>query len=533
MRAIGSFGDICAFVALAMTSLILSAHAVEVPPVISSHMVLQRDVPVPIWGTAKAGEKVTVTFRDKQKTVETDKDGKWMVRLDKLDVGKPAVMTIAGSNTLTLEDVVVGEVWLASGQSNMAISTPSFTANDPLLADYVTKTYPDIRFAPRQRSWLNATPAKAGEFSALGMSFAVPLQKELGVPVGIIQAAASSSPSGAWLTPEMFNADRDCRELVASAAASDAEKARYQTALAKYTSDLAAWEKTTADLKAAAATNPTTAPAKTPQKPQPPLKVGDYLVSSFGEFGQCHENAIKPLAPFAIRGVLWDQGESGTAVEGVDQCTLMGALIAGWRKEWNQGDWPFVFMQKPSGAGCAWDYKDPLARKADPFEQQPASYPDHPVNGAEYYIQMLKYPNTAMVTTSDLGSGNHPENKSGYGARAARVVMGAVYGGKAEYYGPTYATFKVDGDRVTVSFTHVGAGLAFANGQKLQGFAVAGDNKRYYWADAAINGDQVILTCQQVPHPVAVRYAWSWTWHWANLFNKDGLPALPFRTDSW
>jgi len=145
----------------------------------------------------------------------------------------------------------------------------------------------------------------------------------------------------------------------------------------------------------------------------------------------------------------------------------------------------------------------------------------------------MQYPNAAMATSTDLGPGIHPVNKSGYGARAARVALGMVYGRKVEIYGPVYQAHKVEGGKVRVTFTHVGQGLAFRNGDKLQGFAVAGEDKVFHWADAVVDGEAVVLSCAKVANPVAVRYGWGRTHPWANLFNKDGLPALPFRTDAW
>jgi sialate O-acetylesterase len=240
------------------------------------------------------------------------------------------------------------------------------------------------------------------------------------------------------------------------------------------------------------------------------------------------------MIPFGIRGVLWDQGESGTAVFGVDQYTLMGALIRGWRKEWGQGDFPFLYVQKPSGEGCAWDPEDPVTNKANKFAPLPAAVPAT-ASGVyrETHVRIAQYPGTAMVISTDLGSGIHPTNKSGYGSRAARVALGMVYGRKIEYYGPVYASHKVEGNKVRVSFTHVGAGLAFKHGDKLQGFAVAGEDKVFHWADAVIDGDTVVVTSDKVAKPVAVRYAWADKHPWANLFNKDGLPAQTFRTDGW
>jgi sialate O-acetylesterase len=251
--------------------------------------------------------------------------------------------------------------------------------------------------------------------------------------------------------------------------------------------------------------------------------------------GYLYAAHIQPYLPYAIKGVLWDQGESGTAVRGVDQYVLMGALIKGWRQAWGQGEFPFLVIQKPSGGGCAWDYNDPVTRAADKFVPRlPAAAPSAAEGlNRSLHINIRNYPNTFMVTSSDLGSGTHPINKSGYGVRAARVALGAVYGQKVEYYGPVYQSMKVDADNVRVSFTHVGQGLAFKNGDKLQGFAIAGEDKKFHWAEGTIDGDTVVLQCKEVPRPVAVRYAWSATHPWANLFNKDGLPAQTFRTDNW
>jgi sialate O-acetylesterase len=238
----------------------------------------------------------------------------------------------------------------------------------------------------------------------------------------------------------------------------------------------------------------------------------------------------RTFIPFGIRGVLWDQGESGTAITGVDQYTLMGALIRGWRKEWGQGEFPFLYIQKPSGGGCAWDPSDPVTDQADKFTPLPAKAP---ADGAyrELHIRIMNHPNTAMVTSSDLGPFTHPTNKSGYGTRASRVALGLVYSKKVEIYGPTYKDHVVKGNKVHVTFAHVGPGLAFRHGDKPQGFALAGDDKVFHWADAVIEGDTVVLSSDKVAKPAAVRYAWASRHPWANLFSKDGMPALPFRTD--
>lgn len=494
---------------------------VKLPPVISSHMVLQQGVNCPIWGTAGAGEKVTVKFRDQEKSSEADAQGKWMVKLDPLKVGDPGTMTIAGTNTLTLEDVVVGDVWVGSGQSNMQMDCNAYVKGDPVLEKMVAQSNPNIRLITSGRKgWEVSTPESNAKFSALCFSFGVPLQKDLNIPVGLMVGAVGGTPSGMWVSQEAFDADQACKEMVAKYS----EKYSFEDAQKKYADDLPKWEALAAQAKQEGKKEP-------PGKPQPPLRAGECR----GKFGTLYNQHIKPYIPFAIKGVLWDQGESGTAVQGVEQYTLMGALIRGWRKEWGQGDFPFIHVQKPSGGGCAWDYEDPITNKADKFVPLPDAkiLNSGPNTYREAHIKLNQYPNTAMVIATDLGSGIHPSNKSGYGARACRVALGKVYEKKIEYSGPVYASHKIEDSKVRVTFTHIGQGLAFKNGEKLQGFALAGDDHVFYWADATIDGDSVVLSCEKVAKPVAVRYAWANTAPWANLFNKDGLPAIAFRTDSW
>jgi len=235
--------------------------------------------------------------------------------------------------------------------------------------------------------------------------------------------------------------------------------------------------------------------------------------------------------PYAIRGVLWDQGESGTAVPEVDQFTMMGALIRGWRNVWGQGDFPFLYVQKPSGGGCAWDEENPVTRMADAFSKQPAA-PNKDADGQyrALHIKIMQHPNTAMATASDLGSGVHPINKSGYGRRACRVALGLVYGRKVEIYGPLYESHTAQGGKIRIRFGHVGQGLAIKHADKLQGFEIAGEDGIFHWAEAEIDGDTVVAGSAEVSKPVHVRYAWSRNHTWANLFNQAGLPALTFST---
>ena len=524
-------------VALSLIAPGLALGAVKVPPIIASHMVLQRDVPVSIWGTAAQGEQVVVKFRDQQKTAIADADGRWLVKLDALALGEPATMTISGANTITLEDVLVGEVWVGSGQSNMGTIVKNYEANDPVIEALANQSFPQVRLAQANGRWTLAVPKQNHVYSALLFTFGVRLHQELHVPVGLIVGAVGGTASGHWLTKEMLDSDKACQDAVAKAAANFNEakwKARNDEIVAQNQAAHAKWEADVAAAKAkAAASQPATQPDLPKEPRNQPLvpKPGEITT---GKIGDLYTLYVHPAVPFTIRGVLWDQGESDTQISGVNQYILMGALIAGWRKEWGQGDFPFIYVQKPSGGGCAFDPADPVTTQASKFAPLPSVVPNDG-QGREMYIHIMQYPNTGMVISSDLGGMTHPINKSGYGTRAARVALGMVYAKPVEYYGPVFESMKVDGGKVHVSFTHVGKGLVFLGGDKLQGFTLAGSDKVYYWADATIDEktNTVILQSPKVPAPAFVRYGYAQQIPWANLFNKDGLPAVGFRSDAW
>ena len=455
-------------VAVAVSFLIATAAAsaeVALPPVFSDHMVLQRDLPAPIWGTAAAGEAIVVSVAGQTHQAAAGDDGRWSVKLKPLSAGGPHVLQVRGSNSVEFKDVLIGDVWIGSGQSNMAGGVGGYAKGDEVLADLADGTYPQLRLCRgRGGKWQPSNPKTNRGFSALLFSFGQRLQQELDVPVGLILGAVGGTPSGRWLTDEML-------------AGSEATKS----------------------FKAA-------------------------------NGGDLYKQHILPVKPYGIRGVLWDQGESGTAIKGLDQFTTMGALIGGWRDAWGQGEFPFLYVQKPSGGGCAWDKSNPETRMADEFAALPAS-PQQGGAGAyrTHHVGIRRHPGTAMVTARDLGSGVHPRNKSGYGHRAARVALGFAYEREVEIYGPAYAGHKVEGDKIRIRFEHVGAGLAARHGDGLQGFAVAGEDGKYHWAKAEIDGDSVVVSCSDVPQPIAVQYAWDKHAPWANLFNKDGLPACAFR----
>lgn len=493
----------------------LSVGEVALPPVFSDHMVLQRDMAVPIWGTAAGGEKVTVTFRGSSLTGTAGGDGRWRLAIGPFAAGGPDTLTVAAGNTIDLRDVLVGEVWVGSGQSNMQGSVSGYVKSDDTLAAIASAApFARLRLVRANGPWQRATPQNVAAFSALLTAFGVNLEKDLDVPVGLMLGAIGGTPSGAWLTAEAIAADAACQAKLAAYAAS-------------YESLQRAYENTTLPQWRIAAEVARDNGKPEPKRPPPPEKPGLVRNQQPGYLYAAH---VRPFVPFGIRGVLWDQGESGTGLGGVDQYTLMGGLISGWRQEWGQGEFPFLYVQKPSGQGCAWDPTNPTTSRADPFEPLPAVVPTDGGN-VEMHVRIMNYPRTAMVISSDLGSGVHPLNKSGYARRAADVALGMVYGRPIEYYGPVYREHAVEGPKVRVRFTRVGRGLATLNGGKLQGFAIAGADMKFHWADASIDGDSVVLSSPQVPQPVAIRYAWAATRTWANLFNRDGLPAIPFRTD--
>lgn len=501
---------------------------VKVLPPIGSHMVLQRDRPIPINGTAARDEEVTVEFAGQKKTAKADDKGKWSVTLAPLPASKqPATLVARGSagSTATIDDILVGDVWFGSGQSNMAFSIDHCEAEvkdpeqrDKVLAAIVAGTHPMVRLHRGNAGWAISGPDVNRGFSALMLSFGVALQRDIDVPVGLSVAAIGARPVTAFLSRQQFEADPACVAAQERARTSP----EHAPSKAKRDQVLADWEEAVRQARAAG----------TPEPRKPPLPM------VHGELeGPFWSSAISHVQGMAIRGVVWDQGESGSGLPWVDQYTTMGALIRGWRAELGQGEFPFLTIQKPNGGGCAWDPADPVTRYAAPFGPLPKNVPQAAIGAfnipREQHLRLREYPNTFLVTSTDLGGGTHPIDKSSYGARAARVALGAVYGRPIEIYGPIYKSHAIDGGKVRVSFSHVGKGLDCRHAEALQGFAVAGADRVFHWAEAVIDGDTVVVSSGQVPEPVAVRYAWAGDFPWANLFNKDGLPTLSFRTDDW
>lgn len=498
----------CAAACLALPA----AAAPQPAPLFSDHMVLQRGMPVPVWGTAEPGEEVTVKFRGQTKSAKAGPDGKWLLKLDALEAGGPDELSIG---SIRLTDVLVGEVWIGSGQSNMGVGTGGAAKGDPVLAKIAAGDYPTIRMASAKGNWRAATSRNTLSLAALPLAFAVRLQEEIKVPVGMVLGSVGGSSTEFWFTSEHLQADPACRAAMERYA-----KEILPGLKERHAKDVERWQ------QSPRAANPET-------KPPAPAEPGGTRMAHH-IVGKLFEEHIRPAIPFAIRGVLWDQGENISAAAGPNQTQAMNALIQGWRKDWGQGEFPWVFVQKPSGGGCAWNPEDPLHQGAVAFAALPEKPPGlNDGRYREFFLGILKTPNTAMALASDLSPGVHPPMKSSYGTRAARAALALAYGKKFEIYGPLYAGHQIDGAKVRIRFTHTGQGLAFKGGDKLQGFMIADKDRKFQWADAVIDGETVVVSAPGVTEPASVRYAWSDKCPWANLFNKDGLPAQAFRTDDW
>ena len=251
------------------------------------------------------------------------------------------------------------------------------------------------------------------------------------------------------------------------------------------------------------------------------------------KFGDLYKGKIEYMAPYAIRGVLWDQGESRTQIPGVDQITTMNALITGWRTVWGQGDFHFLHVQKPSGGMSPFDPANPINKGAAKFNATLPKTNGTKPESLKYqldHIRIGSIKNAPLVTAVDLGTGIHPACKSGYGARACRVALGTAYGKDVEYYGPTYKSHKLEGNKIRISFDHLGKGLVSKHADKILGFEIAGADGNWVWADATIEGDTILVTSKDVAEPVNVQYAFTNKPSFANLYNKDGLPALMFTS---
>jgi len=483
---------------------------VRLPGFFTDHMVLQRDMPVPIWGWADPGEKVVVSLDSKTAEVTACSKGRWMVKLDSMSAGGPYVLKVSGKNTIELKDVLVGEVWLGSGQSNMAMTVGGCRdfEQEKAAADLPQIRHVTIARRPAETpqddcvgQWQVCSPETVGGFSATAFFFGRELHRELGVPVGLINSSWGGTPVEAWAGVKAQQAHEELKPMLDDwqqrIAGFDPEKAKQQ-----YAQALARWEE--AAKKARAAGKPV------PRRPRPPA---DMRLSAHRP-GNLYNGMIAPLCPYAIRGGIWYQGESN-AGRAQTYGLQLATMIRNWRADWGY-EFPFAWVQLPN-------FQTP---QSQPSEGGWALV-------REQMLQTLAVPKTGMAVTIELGEANniHPKNKQDVGKRLALWALAEVYGKDIVYSGPIYKDMKREDGRIILSFDHVDGGLV-AKGGKLRGFAIAGEDRQFVWAEAGIEGDTVVVSSPEVKQPVAVRYAWASNPD-CNLYNKAGLPASPFRTDQW
>jgi len=475
-----------------------TSTAVKVNGIFGDHMVLQREMDVPVWGTARAGDRITVSFASQTVSATADADGRWVVRLKPMKASAESrTLTVSGSSKVEFQDVLVGDVWLCSGQSNMELSAgppPPPTGTPPPARpintglpdatreeEVAAANHPEIRFNKIGRvmslkpvsevkgQWVLSTPESMRSFSTAAYFFGRELNQRLGVPVGLIGAYYGGANGVSFTRREALLAEPELKPQV------DALEARI------------------------AESGP---------------RVDRYTPSVF------YNGMIAPLMPFAIKGVIWYQGEADTAnaAQAGRYATLFPTMIKDWRAQWKEGDLPFLFVQLPT---------------SEPQYPEPTDSAWARVRESQQKALSLK--NTAMIVLLDISEGEkvHASNKKEVGERLGAAALHEVYGKKdVLYQGPFFKGMEIKNGTAILSFDHVGGGLVVKNPDGLRGFAIAGADRNFVWADAKMAGDKIVVSSPSVKEPVAVRYAWADN-PVISVASKDGLPLAPFRTDNW
>ncbi len=442
--------------------MVTEVQATSLASFFSDHMVLQRNMKVPIWGNANNTENVTVTFNGQTKTAVAGVNGKWTVLWDSMQAGGPFQLKVQGATAITVNDVMVGEVWFASGQSNMAYSMK--TIGGPNVDSATTANYPNLRFLNflAGGNWSICTPDAALNFSATAYYFSRNLQKSLNIPVGVVLSALGGTDIERWM---------DSASIAA-----------------------------------------------------------DSLIAKDTAAGTLFRSLIAPLVPYAVRGLIWYQGENNASEpypahpnwSASHYQNRFVALMQGWRKVWGQGNFPIVYVQLPSVNGLQTNPVGPTDTWAMIREAQRLA---------------LSTPNTGMAVTIDLGENAtpgtaelHAWDKWDVGKRLFFIADALCYGNTARVYsGPMYTGMSVQGNKINLHFSHTDGGLVAKGGGALSGFAIAGSNGNWVWGNTAIDHDSIVVSSPSVSAPTQILYAWA---HYPlfNLYNGAGLPASPFKT---
>ncbi len=475
MRRVGSWSKLVVAVMSLLGASGFAQADVKLPKVIASHMVLQQKLPLPIWGTADAGEEVTVSLGDNKASTKAGADGKWSVKLKEMTAGGgPLELVVKGKNEIKLTDILIGEVWVASGQSNMEWPV---AASNNAQEEIAAAKYPNIRIfhvkkvpavTPQDevvldREWSECSPATIGNFSAVAYFFGRHIHTELNVPVGLINTSWGGTAIEPWTPIVGFESVESLKPI--------AEQVKAQQAK--------------------------------PEGVKPNAGAPMHL----------YNGMVHGVQPFGIRGALWYQGESNRG-QGVAYEQRMHALINGWRTVWNQGDFPFLFVQL---APYKYGPTDPQFLLPQIWEAQ---------------TKTLALKNTGMAVTTDIThlTDIHPKNKQDVGKRLALWALAKTYGKEGLVYsGPLYKSMKVEGNKVRIEFDHVGGGLKSRDDKPLSWFTIAGKEGDFVEATAVIDGKSVVVSNDKITEPAAVRFGWDQLAE-PNLMNAEALPAGPFRT---
>jgi sialate O-acetylesterase len=530
---------------------------VKLPAIFGDHMVLQQDGKIPVWGTAAPAENVKVTVGASEGQATADADGHWRVDLPALPANVTGVtLTVTGKNTVTFQDVLVGEVWLASGQSNMELhlgelkGRPNVVNMDDIIAQAAN---PQIRLFIVNRepgilpkndvkgTWKVCTPESASAFSAVGYLFGKDLQESLKRPVGLIGAYWGGTAIQAWISYDALKADplttKQADGLDKQRADFPKDAAAQAALMADYHAKLADWQKNV-DLPYRAVIqkwkqDADAAKAAGQPVPPQPQESSNRPLSPDGEGGDpttLFNGMINPLIPYAIKGAIWYQGESNAGGWGDGYDTMLASMITDWRTRWNEGDFTFLIVQIANI-----DNRYPM-----PTDSGWAG-----VRGGEAKVSQT-LPKTGLATAVDLGEAHniHPVDKFDVGQRLAAEAERIAYGQNIVSSGPVFTGMTIEGSKAHIKYKDIGSGLVIgkpphdfkdfspSSTTEIVGFAIAGDDKKWSWAKAIIDGNDVVVSSDQVPNPTAVRYGWAQNPE-ISLYNKDGYPAIPFRTDDW
>lgn len=500
-------------VTLLFASLFFSSWSyadVELPQIFSDHMVLQQEQHNPIWGKATPGENIAISFNNKQYETTANAQGDWRVKLAPAPAGGPYQIEIQGQNSISFNDVLVGEVWLCSGQSNMEWKVKYINHGD---IEVLSANFPDIRIASMPRvgvnepqfdintQWQSTTPQTVGDFSSICYFYGRRLHQTLGVPIGLIKNSWGGTPIEAWIPRKELEQSKDYPELLAHwdklAAKFDPEV--YQQQLTEYKSNTKAW---------IAAGKPKN------QKPRGPRNVvgGGHRPASI------FNGVVNPTVGYGIRGVIWYQGETNSK-RGYQYRSLFPLLIKTWRERWGQGEFPFYWAQLA-------DFKKEVTT--------PSKYSQW-AELREAQTMTLSIPNTGQAVLIDLGEGRniHPGKKQDVAHRLVRHPLAKIYGYPLTADSPMYRSMATKNSQIIITLDNVTRQLYSYDTHSVQGFYIAGKDQRFVAANAKIIGkNKIAVYSDDVQNPVAVRYGWEDN-PVVNLYDKGGLPVTPFRTDDW